>query len=169
MQLQPPSDKDALGGDEFETAYRQFGPEIYRFLYWRTGDRMTSEDLMTDVFEHAWKSRRSFHGGSLRAWLYRITRNLLIDYWRKVHDIPLADADNMAEPVADASEFLDISLTLQRLHGAILALPAAMRDVVQMRFIEGMTARQVAGILHMSESNVRVTQYRALIRLRRSM
>ena len=154
--------------DDFTAAYESHAKPIYRFLYWRTRDADLSEDLTSSVFEKAWRSRRSFKGGSVQAWLYRIARNLLTDHWRRKQDVPSSDIDALPEAVVEdtAGLELDQALAVRRLQQALAKLPPEMRSVVQLRFIERLPAKRVARQLGLSESNVRVIQYRALRKLR---
>ena len=154
--------------DNFEVVYESHARSIYRFLYWRTRNPQLSEDLTSSVFEKAWRSRASFHGGSVRAWLYRIARNVLIDHWRKKKDLLVEDVDSLHEETAgpSISERLDRDVMLRRLHEALDTLPGDMRSVINLRFIEGLSCKQVAEKLDLGESNVRVIQYRALKKLR---
>jgi RNA polymerase sigma-70 factor (ECF subfamily) len=154
--------------DNFEAVYESHARSIYRFLYWRTRNPQLSEDLTSSVFEKAWRSRGSFHGGSVRAWLYRIARNVLIDHWRKKKDLLVDDVDSLNEETTSPSisEQLDRDVMLRRLHEALDTLPGDMRSVINLRFIEGLSCKQVAEKLDLGESNVRVIQYRALRKLR---
>lgn len=154
--------------DNFESVYESHARSIYRFLYWRTRNPQLSEDLTSSVFEKAWSSRGNFHGGSVQAWLYRIARNVLIDHWRKKQDLPMDDADSLNEESdgLSLSEILDQNIMLKRLQQALDTLPDDMRSVVNLRFIEGLSCKQVAKKLDLGESNVRVIQYRALRKLR---
>jgi RNA polymerase sigma-70 factor (ECF subfamily) len=154
--------------DEFEVMYKSNAPLIYRFMFWRTRDAMLAEDLTSNVFEKAWRTRRSFTGGSAKAWLYRIARTTLIDYWRKKKEIP-DDGEIIAQAVSDAAgveEAFDQDIAIAELRQALAKLPREMHDVVQLRFIEGQPARQAAVQLGLTEANVRVIQYRALRKLR---
>lgn len=154
--------------DDFGAAYESHGPAIYRFLFWRTQNKQLSEDLTSNVFEKAWRSRHSFHGGSIQAWLHRIARNTLIDHWRKQKELFVDNTDNLAEAVSDTnlSQALDSQLMVENLQKGLAKLPRDMRAVVNLRFIEGQSCKQVASSLNLTESNVRVLQYRALRKLR---
>lgn len=148
--------------------YESNAPLIYRFMFWRTKDSMLSQDLTSNVFEKAWRTRNSFTGGSTKAWLYRIARTTLIDYWRKKKEIS-DDGTITSQVISDSpdmSEALDQSFELEELHKALLKLPAEMYEVVRLRFIEGLSTRDVAEELDISEGNVRIIQYRALKKLR---
>ncbi len=153
--------------DSFEAAYESHSKAIYKFLFWRTRDVQLSEDLTSSTFEKAWVSRKNFHGGSEQAWLHRIARNVLIDHWRKKKELFIEDTDNLEEDVRpSAGELLDREIRLQDLRKALDKLPEDMHAVITLRFIEGQTCRQVATTLNLSESNVRVIQYRALKKLK---
>lgn len=153
---------------EFDAMYKANQPLIFRFMFWRTKDKMLAEDLTSNVFEKAWRTRKSFTGGSAKAWLFRIARTTLIDYWRRHKDI--ADdgtvIDQAPAETKDLGDELDEQLAAEELKRAVSRLPQDMRDVVQQRFINGLTARETAVKLDLSEANVRVIQYRALKKLR---
>lgn len=158
-------------GDEFEAMYESHAPSIYRFMFWRTRDEMLAEDLTSNVFEKAWRARHSFTGGSAKAWLHKIARNTLIDHWRKRQDIAMADpaAIETVSQEAALPEVLDQAMLVAELRRAVSGLPKDMRRVVELRFIEGLSARQTGQQLGLSEANVRVVQYRALRKLRDSL
>lgn len=154
--------------DEFTAIYESHAPLIYRFMFWRTKDDMLAQDLTSNVFEKAWRSRTSFTGGSSRAWLYRIARNTLIDYWRKKRDVPL-DETAVAQLGSEApavEEVLDRQFAAEALYIALDKLPPDMRAVIDRRFVEGLSAAETARQLGISEGNVRIIQYRALRKLR---
>jgi RNA polymerase sigma-70 factor (ECF subfamily) len=156
--------------DNFEVVYESHAKSIYRFLFWRTKDAQLSEDLTSSTFEKAWVSRSSFHGGSVQAWLFRIARNVLIDHWRKKQPVYVEDVDILQEDTKPTPDVIfDKELQLNELHSALETLPDDMRLVVTMRFIKGYSCRQTAEILRLSESNVRVIQYRALKKLKEHM
>jgi RNA polymerase sigma-70 factor (ECF subfamily) len=154
--------------DDFDNLYQAHAPLIYRFMFWRTKDRALSEDLTSNVFEKAWRTRKNFKGGSAKAWLYSIAHTTLIDHWRKKKDLS-ADEMTISRVVSDSAEFgeaLDQVGVATDLHRALSRLPKQMRDVVELRFIQGLSARETAKQLDMSEANVRVIQFRALKKLR---
>lgn len=151
--------------------YRANAPLIHRYMFWRTRDEMLAQDLTSNVFVKAWRTRKSFVGGSAKSWLYRIARTTLIDYWRKKKEIP-DDGSIISEAMSDApslDESLDQSFALEELRRALSQLSPEMYEVIRLRFIEGAPVRKVASYLHISEANVRVIQYRALKKLRSLM
>jgi RNA polymerase sigma-70 factor (ECF subfamily) len=163
-----PTSEMADASNDFETMYESNQPLIYRFMFWRTKDEMLAQDLTSNVFEKAWRTRKGFTGGSAKAWLFRIARTTLIDHWRKIKDVA-DDGQAISEAPSDTAELgqaLDTQLAVAALQKAVAKLPKDMRDVVELRFIKGLSARQTGAQLQLSEANVRVIQYRALQKLR---
>jgi RNA polymerase sigma-70 factor (ECF subfamily) len=158
-------------GQNFEQAYIDYAKKIYRYLYWQTSDSALAEDLTSEAFSRAWHKRQTFGDGSVQAWLFRIARNLLIDYRRKKKELPLQDSAEIVESLSrnglattyeQADEIWHMRLALD-------TLPDNLRGVTVLRFIEELSVREVAEILDLSESNVRVLQFRALKLLRRTL
>jgi RNA polymerase sigma-70 factor (ECF subfamily) len=154
--------------DDFTAAYESHSKRIYQFMYWRTRDNVLSEDLTSSVFEKAWRSRTSFKGGSVQAWLYRIARNALTDHWRKKKDIAVDNIESLPGAVMEESESrkLDTQFAAQELNHAVYKLPKQMQTIIELRFMSNLSSKQVAKQLGISENNVRIIQYRALKKLR---
>jgi RNA polymerase sigma-70 factor (ECF subfamily) len=153
--------------EDFEGMYESNQQLIYQFIFWRTQDMMLAEDLTSSVFEKAWRTRHNFTGGSAKAWLYRIARTTLIDHWRK--RVAITDDAVVSEAAADQvdmSEAVDQKLLIDQLRTALTKLPEDMRLAVELRFIQGLSTRDTAKKLGVSEANARVIQYRALKKLR---
>ncbi len=156
---------------DFEQAYLDYANKIYRFLYWQTSDSSLAEDLTSEAFSRAWHKRQSFGEGSAQAWLFRIARNLLIDYRRKKKEVPLRDIGEIfeslnRESLAKTHERAD---EIWHMRQALDNLPDNLRGVTVLRFIEELSVREVAEVLDLSEGNVRTLQFRALRHLRRTL
>jgi RNA polymerase sigma-70 factor (ECF subfamily) len=153
---------------EFEEAYSDYADKIYRFLYWQTRDQALAEDLTGEAFSRAWRRRESYSTGSVQAWLFQIARNVLIYYRRKTKELPLDDAGTIIGSLAQESLAVRAERAdeIWQMHQAIDQLPDNLRGVTVLRFIEELSVREVAEVLGLSESNVRVLQFRALRRLR---
>ncbi len=99
----------ASASDDFESIYQSNAPLIYRFMLWRTKDQMLAEDLTSNVFEKAWRTRKNFTGGSVKAWLFRIASTTLIDHWRKNKEV-IDDGDAISGNSQHANPELGIAL-----------------------------------------------------------
>lgn len=161
----------AQAGDEevIASLYDHYQRGIYRYLYYRVGDRHAAEDLTSEVFLRMLRFISGFHppAALFQAWLFQIARNLAIDYHRKmsVRDhLPLDDDSAAGNPGLVGS--IDHNLTSDTLRQALERLPAEQRDVILMRFIAGMPVAQVAKALHKSDDAIKGLQRRGLITLR---
>lgn len=77
-------------------AHRTHAGELYRFALRQLGDAGAAEDVVQETFLKAWRSAASFdaHRGPLRAWLFAITRNLVIDHARRRAVRPVQPVDS---------------------------------------------------------------------------
>lgn len=160
---------------DFEEIYLQYSDKIFRFLYLHTKDPYLSEDITSEVFVRAWKNWKKFKPDYVSAWLYKIANNILIDYWRSKKsaswrkEVSLEEIIGAgAEPSYDKDFIEEIQKNedIKGLKSAVDLLPENLKNVVILRFIEGMSAKEASEILKISEVNVRVLQYRALIKLK---
>lgn len=153
----------------FAEMYNQYADDIYKYIFVHVRDVELAEDITADTFTSAWKNIATFDNRQPRAWLYTIARNRMNDHWRKKQTIPL---DEDIEIVSEADLFEDIvdkKIQLKRVISALNTLPEDMKSIVTLRFMQGMSAKETAKILRMSEGNVRVMQYRALKKLKEKL
>lgn len=146
--------------------YTQYADEIFKYLFIHTQDKTLAEDLTADTFIKAWEKIDTFDGKHARAWLYKIAQNKLTDHWRKKKPLALSEEFEVSDDEsASHAENVDKKLEVAKVHDALASLPEAMRSVVALRFMQGYSVKQTAEALSMTESNVRVVQYRALKKL----
>lgn len=146
--------------------YADHADEIFRFIYMHVRDEELAEDLTADTFTKAWKNIDSFDFKYPKAWLYAIARNLITDHWRKAKSLPLDEDFEIADDRESAADGVDRELTRKRLLGAVATLIEPAKSVVMLRFIEGLSVRETADRLGLTEANVRTTQFRALKKLK---
>lgn len=158
--------------DAFVALYSLHLEAIYRYMYYRTGNVAVAEDLTENVFLKAWRAVSSYEeqGLCFSSWLYRIARNVAIDYYRtRREDLPLS-----SEPLelADEEGLGPEELVLRReevreLQRAVSRLPEEQQQVIILRFVEGLSHAQVGEIMGKSEEACRVLQHRGLAALSR--
>ncbi|HRH94210.1 MAG TPA: sigma-70 family RNA polymerase sigma factor [Candidatus Peribacteria bacterium] len=153
---------------EFDTLYTQHVDAVYRYLYRRTLVREVAEDLTSTAFLKAMESIRSFDPdkGNLRAWLYRIARNGLIDYYRTRR--PSADIESVWDLPGDEVSTLvtERRIESELLHKALATLTADQREIVLLRVWEGLSHKEIAALTGKTEANSKVLFSRAVAELR---
>lgn len=142
---------------------------LVRFAARRLRDPMLAEDLVHDVFEAVLTGRAVFAGrSSLRSWLTGILKHKIIDLVRRHAGIDSFDdgfdADG-ATPLCAATpgpdERAEQRERLAQTMARIDALPAMLRDVVQMRIFDELPTAEVCRRLEISEANLFVRLHRA--------
>jgi RNA polymerase sigma-70 factor (ECF subfamily) len=167
LALAAKGDRHAFG--EF---YELHLDEIYRYILFRVSDPQEAEDLTAKVFLEAWEDLTSTQGlhkiRNIRAWIYRIARNKVIDYHRaRKHHEPLDE--DAAEKLQGAwlETDLDELFTSRQLANGVRRLPPNYQEVIILRFINQLSHAEVAEIMNIRESHVRMLQFRALKRMRK--
>ena len=160
--------KQAAGGDEqaFGMSYERYVGRIYNYVYYRTGNQYDAEDLTARVFLRAMKHIPNYQdrGIPFSAWLYRMAANALADYWRRQG----RESQELPPDVPDerVHEELERRISLFQL---VDRLPDLQRRVIEMRFVEDKSVREVAVTLDRTEGAVKQLQFRALENLRKGM
>jgi len=164
--------KRAAGGDleAFGELYNIYVEPIYRYVFHQVKDRMTAEDVTEDVFIKAWKAIGSCEGKeqTFLSWLYRIAHNHIIDNLRRQRKYLSTDVETVAEP--SSPEFgVEGRQEQQEVLEAISELPQNQKQVIILKFIEGLDNKEIGEIIGKSQGAVRVLQMRALATLRGKM
>ncbi|MBN1427555.1 MAG: sigma-70 family RNA polymerase sigma factor [Anaerolineae bacterium] len=157
-------------GDAFGVLYGLYMEAIYRYVFLRVGSAAEAEDLTEDVFVRAWEALPNYRitQHPFKSWLYRIAHNLIVDYHRKRKPVELADEDLQENPAMPSSLPEDIVEHKQEagiLATAIQTLDKEAQMVIVLRFVEGLSHKEVAEIIGKSEAASRVIQHRALAAL----
>lgn len=147
----------------FIALYDAHADALFRFAFFAVHDRELAKDLVADTFTRVW---RSISEGAvienLRAFCYRTLRNLIIDHVRKKKSVSLDElAEAGYDPLGeDGRESIELTDEYKAVRGAIESLPAAFREVIMLRYIEGYTPKEIAELLHISQSLVSVRLFR---------
>lgn len=161
--------------EAFSRLYDRYFDRIYRFIRLRVNNQADAEDLASGVFFNAWRSIDRFapkHDGSFLAWLYTLAHHAMVDRYRREHDVISLDALGAYHPdetTQGPEGDLESRLTIMALQQALNLLTYEQRVVVLLRFIEGLTARQVGDIMGKHEGTVRGMQFRAIEAIRRAL
>jgi RNA polymerase sigma-70 factor (ECF subfamily) len=150
----------------FVDLYQRYFHRVYAYAVRRTGSRAEAEDITSEVFEQAFTNLRKYEwrGVAFVAWLYRIAANAVADRWRQVS----RDSHDPPPDVPDGREAEDTERRAM-LFQVVDRLPDVQRRVIEMRFVDQKSIREVAAALDRSEGAVKQLQLRALENLRKSL
>jgi RNA polymerase sigma-70 factor (ECF subfamily) len=162
---------DARALDEL---YRRHREAAYGIAYRLLGSREDALDVVQEAFIHVMRGIQAFRGqSSFRTWLYRIVTHAALDYrrWRALRVAESLDSDTSAEPVIEAKGRLPQEAAADRDLGA--AIDKALSNISEknraaliLYAIEGMSYKDVAGVLGISIGTVMSRIFNARQRLR---
>ena len=165
--------RQAQAGDAvaFAALYQEYSPTIYRFLRRRmAGPDEAIEDLTEDVFVKVYDKldRYQERGLPFTAWLYRIAHNQMVDHIRTLPRLPARSLEDAREvPEHGAGRAFGQVLDRQVLEPALARLTDEQRQVVQLRFLQGLSVADTATQMGRSDEAVKKLQARGLANLRR--
>jgi RNA polymerase sigma-70 factor (ECF subfamily) len=148
--------------------YARYHQSIFRYLYYRTGDPQTAEDLTADVFLKMVQALPSYRIATtpFQAWLFQVARNLAIDHHRRSSAHPVVAIDENLDAEHDLDSVIDEKFSSVDLAQALSKIEDTQQDVLLLRFIDGMSIAEAAQVLHKSEDAVKALQRRGLLALR---
>jgi RNA polymerase sigma-70 factor (ECF subfamily) len=150
----------------FGALYRRYLDRVYGYCFYLLGDHHDAEDVTERTFVAALGAIDGYRdeGATFRAWLFRIAHNQLANALRSRQRQRTASLETVPEPMihADPAGLLSIAEDSRALRVALERLPDDRRQVVVLRFVDGLSAREIGAVLGRSEGAVRVLQHRAL-------
>jgi RNA polymerase sigma-70 factor (ECF subfamily) len=128
---------------------------------------MTAEDVTEEVFLKAWKAIKSCKGKeqTFSSWLYRIAHNQVIDNLRSQRKYLSTEMEPSAEVNGPELE-AEGKQERQEMLETISCLPQNQKQVIILKFIEGLDNQEIGKIMGKSQGAIRVLQMRALATLR---
>jgi RNA polymerase sigma-70 factor (ECF subfamily) len=150
----------------FVDLYDRHFHRVYAFVGRRAGSRAAAEDVTSEVFEQALANLHRFEwrGVPFVAWLLRIASNALADRWRQTN----RESFEAPPDVPDTRDVEDIERRAM-LFQLVERLPEVQRRVIELRFGEEKSLRDIAQALDRSEGAVKQLQLRALENLRKGL
>jgi RNA polymerase sigma-70 factor (ECF subfamily) len=162
--------------DAWETLIRSYGKSIYNLSYRFSNRREAAEDLTQEILLHVYRNLKSYRSeaGSLKNWILRVARNLIIDHYRRQRRQPRSAGSEELEAmnIQDASvpspqKALERGEAARFLMDGIQSLSFDLKEAVIMRDIEGMAYNEMADLLGVPEGTVKSRINRGRVELTR--
>lgn len=152
----------------FNEAYEANVDGLFRLCHFKIQDREQAKDIVQQAFLNAWKEvQKGSEIDNMRAFLYRITNNLIIDWYRKKKPSSLEDLAEGGFDPADKNESADKHAEFNWALSKLRHLSEDDQTLITLRFVEEMEIGEIAKILKESENNVSVKIHRAVEKLRK--
>src|SRR5579872_4028953 len=145
--------------------YRAYAADLQRYIYSKVGESFLAEDLTSTVFLKALRWLREDQGEeSVRGWLYATARTTIVDHWQAMGQYEtrtLAGLEDMFSPQLESVESAQQQAEFRVQH-LLSLLPERERRVLNLRFLQGYSATEIATALGTNAGHIRVLQLRAL-------
>lgn len=163
----PPARLRVVPGDSYadwESVYADNVVAVYRIVFRQVGNRPDAEDLAEEVFLAALpRLRLPAPVASVRSYLGVTVRTVVAEHWRRHYaappPAPLPEDVTMPVPVPEAA-----AGDGGRAARLLARLPERFRQILELRFLRGLSVRQAAAEMGVTAGNARVLQHRALRR-----
>jgi RNA polymerase sigma-70 factor, ECF subfamily len=151
----------------FAALYRRYVERVYGYCFYLLGDHHDAEDATERTFLAALGAIEGFRdeGATFRSWLFRIAHNQLANALRARGRDRTSPLDALPEPGAshqDPARLAGMADDARRLRAAVGRLSEDRRQVVVLRFVDGLSTKEIGDVLERSAGAVRVLQHRAL-------
>lgn len=152
--------------ETFSRVYDDHVDHIYRFVLFKVSSKEIAEDITSLVFLKTWQyiqeEKEEIH--DIRAFLYRIARNLVIDFYReKAKDVTEVLDENLVELPAEKDLHISIEEKnmLEQIFRAMRNLKNEYQEVLLLKFVEELSIGEIAAVLEKKRGAVRVLLSRA--------
>lgn len=143
--------------ENFESLFQTYSDVIYRLCLYKTSNESVAHDLTQETFLRLWKSISSNKEITKpKQYIYQIARNLIVDYYKMNKAVSLDELQEEGFDPRSEESSAELVSEVSILKEAIESLDQEFRDVVYMRFVEGMKVKEIAEILDISENLVSV-------------
>lgn len=158
----------------YSDIYDQHVDKIYRFVFLKVKSQEIAEDLTSEVFLRGWeafKRQKKDKIENIRAFLYQIARNLLVDHYRETSKAQLVSVDYapITDPGQDLEEKSLMQSDLDQVQGALANIKEDYREVVVWYYLDELQVPEIAKMLKKSEPTTRVLIHRALKALKNEL
>jgi len=155
--------------EAFAKLYDLYVTPIYRFIYFKVPGQQDAEDLTSEVFLKVWTyvTETEDQIENFRALVYKIARNAVVDFYRSKSRCEFAQDEEIMVMIPDDRQqsFLkevEVKLEINNLEAVLKKIKDEYRDVIVLKYIDGLSTKEIARIMDKSNGSVRILLHRAL-------
>jgi RNA polymerase sigma factor (sigma-70 family) len=147
---------------QFREAYDRYAKRLYNTAFRIVGQTEDAEDVLQESFLEAFKNLPSFEGrASMGSWLHRIVVNRSVNLLKSRRLILTDTEPDITVGPAPIEEEADLTLQVEQIRRAMMALPTGYRTVLSLHLFEGYDHEEIASILGIAPVTARSQYHRA--------
>lgn len=160
---------DTKNRSQFLDIYGKYSDELFRYSFFKTGNREISLEIVQEVFMKVWNAfQKQEHPDNIKAFLYTSVRNAITDWYRKKKPVSLDVLQEVGFDVeteeASYSDKFDIEKILEKAND----LEEMYREIIILRFVNDLSVKEIARLLNERENNISVRIHRAVDKLKKT-
>ena len=152
-----------------EQIYTEYGGKIMGYIRARIRNTADAEDLCSEVYEKILRKADDFdpEKASLNTWIFTITRNTVIDHFRRTKPTEELD-ENLSDNIELDADLLNQE-NMTELAAALRKLPQQLMDIIVLRYYDGKPLTEIAEMMNLSYGAVKLRHQNAILMLRKSL
>lgn len=151
---------------QLEKLYIKYYSELYLYAFSLCKDRHLAQDLVSDTFFKAYLSL-DHEVGHFKYWIFRVCKNLYLDFLRKEKEYCNEIALESIQPVSETPlDRIIESEEKRRLYNLVVNLRASYREMLILYYYCGFSIKEISRSKNMTESAVKTTLFRARTKLK---
>lgn len=154
----------------FMKSYEENSDALFRYCYFQTSNRDVATDILQDTFTKTWiYLSEGKEVDNLKAFFYKVAKNLIIDYRRKKKSYSLDAITETGVDFADKDEEEETANNFDKefVVGKLNKLDDTDREILTMRYVNEMSIKEIAETLDMTANNVSVKIHRAVEKMKK--
>ncbi|EGY79498.1 RNA polymerase sigma factor [Peptoniphilus indolicus] len=168
------TDSESFKSIDSEQLYEIYFDRIYKFVSHRILHKEDAEDLSAEVFMRLSEKLNSYDStkGTLDTWVFRITRNMITDYYRKSNvkeTCSIYDFANFIKFEKHVEENIEKQEEYEYLEKAVRSLSDKEQEIISMKFGAGLGNKEISELMDIGYSNVTVILHRAIKKIRKRL
>jgi RNA polymerase sigma-70 factor (ECF subfamily) len=166
--------RNARKGDEsaFASLYQDYHQRIYRYIFSRVTDRASAEELTSQTFLAVLEGLPNYrHNGKFAAWVFSIARNKIMDHFRSTKRVNQSVDEQSMVVMVDPQlpNQIEAKERAEALAGLIRQLEPECQELLRLRFVAGLTYKDIGALSGRGAGAVKKSVYRLLEVLRQSL
>lgn len=155
--------------EAFGQIYKLYFVKIFRYAKYNTNDEDEAQDICQETFVKAWKNIKKFDSDrenwSIQAFLFTITRNLIIDRSRKKKELHISEYLEI-ETNEDLYKELERKNNAETVREILSKLDETEQQIIILRYFEEMDTKEIANILNINDGAIRVRLHRTMEKMK---
>ena len=158
----------------FSWLYNKYHEQIFIFIYKRVETEEIAADICSNTFLNAMQHIGKYEdrGFPFSSWLYRIAINEVNQFFRKnkraVRTVSI-ERDHAVAIAEESDDAMELEMVLQNLESVLATIDEPLLALIEMRFFDQKSFKEIGKILGISEGNAKIKTYRALDKLKKKL